>query len=288
MDGEGGEKKSTFTCDMVIAKYKENLDWLKHYEKHEFTFRDVIVYNKAKENTSKTSKDIGCILNGKECIKINLPNVGRCDHTYLHHIIKNYGRLADVTIFTKGSSDIGNEAKKLSFITEQVFKTHDTVFSVYRTPDAIGHVHEKDMKMSSYLAKHPSNHHEIHDLAPASLRPFGAWFTKHFSDIHINYVSYYGIMAVSRAHIHHRSLSYYEKLIKELSGHSNPEVGHYKKLIKELSGHSNPEVGHYIERSWLAIFHPVPEECIYSDNSFHGGSRRRRITRKSKRRSKPL
>jgi hypothetical protein len=30
-----------------------------------------------------------------------LANVGRCDHTYLHHIVERYEALADGTLFLK-------------------------------------------------------------------------------------------------------------------------------------------------------------------------------------------
>ena len=102
-----------FTCDLIIARYKEKLDWLQQYKM--YPFRNVIIYNKNEDDNDKSSASIGGYLNGKECIKINLPNEGRCDHTYLYHIIKNYDTLADVTIFSKGSSDMYRENKKLKF-----------------------------------------------------------------------------------------------------------------------------------------------------------------------------
>jgi hypothetical protein len=40
-------------------------------------------------------------------------------------------------------------------------------------------------------------------------------------------------------------------------------IDSYKHFLGYLSTHPNPEVGHYIERSWLAMFHPVPEECVH-------------------------
>jgi len=87
--GQGGG----FTVDMVIARYKESIDWLQRYA--DYNFRDIIVYNKG-------PNDGKCELKGKQCKQITLKNEGRCDHTYLYHIIHNYDNLADVTIFTKG------------------------------------------------------------------------------------------------------------------------------------------------------------------------------------------
>jgi hypothetical protein len=267
------EGDNTFTCDMVIARYKEDLQWLIKYQ--DKSFRNVYIYNKSEGDNTKTGKDIGCIYNGKECIKVDLANEGRCDHTYLHHIVSNYDNLADVTIFTKGSSDMHREKKKLAFTVDKVFETKDTVMSVDNHPTAL-HIHAKDFQMNSYRASHPKNHHGIYDIhghkmKPASPRPFGKWFEKHFPGVTIYKAIYSGVFSVARKHIHQHPKSYYQM------------------FLKELEGHSNPEVGHYIERSWVAIFHPIPDNCLYdsliSELKYRGGSRRKQ-TRKNKRRPK--
>lgn len=66
---------------IVVARYNEDLAWLKPYEQH------CLIYNKGE------AIDLPSIL---------LPNIGRESHTYLHHIIENYHRLDDVTLFTQG------------------------------------------------------------------------------------------------------------------------------------------------------------------------------------------
>jgi hypothetical protein len=263
---EGGE---TFTCDMVIARFKEELEWLSKYESK--PFRNIYIYNKYDSDSNKAAKDIGCILNGKECIKIDLTNEGRCDHTYLYHIISNYDTLADVTIFTKGSSDLHREKKKLSFTIDKVFETKDTVMSIDEHPTAM-HIHAKEFKMNSYRASHPKNHNGVFDIhgskmKPASPRPFGRWFEKHFPGVMVYKAVYSGVFAVSRKHIHQHPKSYYQT------------------FLNELEGHSNPEVGHYIERSWVAIFHPIPDTCLYNamkyEMNYNGGSKRKQ-TRKAR------
>lgn len=267
MDGE----KPKFSCDMVIALYKESLGWLKKYEKQEYDFRNIFLYNKNQENNSKTSQDLQCVMNGKECVKINLINEGRCDHTFLYHIVHHYDELADVTIFTKGSSDLHRERKKLEFITKKVFQTKDTVFSVDRMPVPLD-VSLKDFTMTHWQSSHPNNKSGgIMDvfsrkLEPASPRPFGKWYNKFFPDVRVYYVSYAAVMAISRVHIHQHPKSYYEA------------------FLKQLEGSSNPEVGHYFERAWIAVFHPIPESCMYVGGGFtqHAGRRPRKTRRKTR------
>jgi hypothetical protein len=72
--------------ELVIARYNEDLSWLKKIPKS----IKITVYNKGNDNIDFPF--------------IKLPNIGRESHTYLYHIINNYDKLADKTIFTQGDS----------------------------------------------------------------------------------------------------------------------------------------------------------------------------------------
>jgi ATP synthase F1 delta subunit len=72
------------TIKIVIARYHEDISWVLPYKEH------VIIYNKGHE------------LNEPFPPQIFLPNVGRETHTYYHHIVENYNRLDDFTIFLQG------------------------------------------------------------------------------------------------------------------------------------------------------------------------------------------
>ena len=72
--------------EIVIARYNEDLSWLKKLPK---TIK-ITVYNKGLDNLDIPS--------------IRLPNIGRESHTYLYHIIQNYDNLAEQTIFCQGDS----------------------------------------------------------------------------------------------------------------------------------------------------------------------------------------
>ena len=74
--------------EIVVARYNENLDWLKKIKKSKDI--KITIYNKGKD-------DINIPF-------IRLPNIGRESHTYLYHIINNYNNLADQTIFCQGDS----------------------------------------------------------------------------------------------------------------------------------------------------------------------------------------
>jgi hypothetical protein len=80
--------------EIVISRYNEDLSWINEYPFNQFEY---IVYNKG-DNDNFEKNNVKKI--------INLDNVGRCDHTYLYHIINNYDNLSEHTIFLPGSSNM--------------------------------------------------------------------------------------------------------------------------------------------------------------------------------------
>jgi len=72
---------------LVLARYEENLDW--------------VIENNLVDKTKIYNK--GSDLPSKFINVTKLSNVGREAHTYLHHIILNYHKLADFTYFCQGN-----------------------------------------------------------------------------------------------------------------------------------------------------------------------------------------
>lgn len=222
---EGLEPGKKF--ELVIARYNEDLKWLKE---EPFNKYNTFIYNKGvNDDFHKT--------NSNKIIKLD--NVGRCDHTYLYHIIENYDNLADVTIFLPGSADMTYKIEKAKQQVREVEKHQNTVFIGSRHNNVRSDLY--DFKLDEWKASDNRNSslNNENKLLLANIRPFGKWYDSHFKDIVIHYVSFSGIFAVSREHIRQHPKSYYEK------------------FIKELNTSSNPEVGHYFERSWNAVFYPL-------------------------------
>ena len=213
--------------ELVIARYNENLNWLKD---DPFNRYPSIVYNKGNNDEFYKGSNI------KSTIKLN--NVGKCDHTYLYHIISHYDDLANMTLFIPGSLDMKFKYDKAKRLLSEVENHNDTVF--------IGNKHENVKKeLYNFALDNWKTSNEINavlnpetKIEHASIRPFGKWYEAHFPNVKSDFISYSGIIAISRADIIKHPKSYYED------------------LIKELDKTSNPEAGHYFERAWHAIFYP--------------------------------
>lgn len=225
-----------YNIDIIIAQYNENIDFLKDKP---FSEHNIICYNKG----PKTPK---C----PSCVKIEtLPNVGKCDHTYLYHIIQNYNNLADITIFLPGSCLMNYTKKNKTYkVIEYAKKNKNSVFigasynDVYK--DLYGFKLDKHLTANTENQKLNNNR----SLKSCEIRPFGKWYNSLFGNLRTTMVDYTSIFAVSREHILQHPKSYYEK------------------IISYIDDDISPECGHYIERAWVAIFSPVPAECLYNNS----------------------
>jgi len=182
------------THSIVVAKYKENVDWLGKYIDN----YPIYLYDKSGE-TQNYNNSINV-----EYIK----NVGRESHTYLHHIIKNYDNLSDYVIFTQAKHN--DHIKKF----DKLFKKGNGYFHLYYYP--------KNFKLKNFHGT----------LTPVEGNlTFGQWFEKYiekdFDPLHFR-MKFGAIFCVSKDNILSRPKSFYIELHNQLEkGGSNPELGHF-------------------------------------------------------------
>lgn len=218
----------------MISYYKEDLDWVHEYAN--LPFRRIYIYNKGPGTPTIDLPHI----------EIPLPNIGRCDHTYLYHIVEKYHTLAPVTIFTTGSASLPHKKEQLQFTVSKVVETRTSVFQGHHHNDVGNELYE--FRLHAWRSTHENNKEtgtSQDALYPSSIQPFGKWYTTTFPGVTANFVSYLGVFAISREHVYQHTLDYYQR------------------LLDQFPNHSNPEVGHYFERSWVAVFSPIPDSCLY-------------------------
>jgi hypothetical protein len=221
MDGGGNN-----SIDIIVARYNEDLEWMNEYPFNQFKY---IVYNKGNNNNFN-----------KKYVKkiINIKNVGRCDHTYLYHIITNYDNLAKINIFLPGSLDMEKKNYRSKYLINLIRRNKKAYFVGYYTKNLKEKFNEfyLDEWQASNTKNNKMNPESI--LLKSTIRPYGKWFTHRFGDIIVHYYFNLGIFSIDKRDIIQHPKSYYED------------------LINDLNTHSNPEVGHYYERSWAAVFYP--------------------------------
>ncbi len=213
---------------LIIARYNEDLEWLKKYNDFEIT-----VYNKG-ENLKES----------KLFQVINLANKGRESHTWLYHIVNNYYHLNEINIFLQGRIDDLN-CMAYKNPNEYLKKINKYGFSVSRY-GLLGPFHwewnvniNKDIR---YKKQWENNEISRSDIG------FRNFSKELFPEIPLFVAtSYGGCFAVTKEAIHLNDLLF------------------YKKLLNTLSRSKNPIEGHYMERLWCYIFtrnRPLIDSCL--------------------------
>ena len=213
---------------LIIARYNEDLDWLKKYKDFKIT-----VYNKGLELKVTPFYKI-----------INLENKGRESHTWLYHIVKNYNNLNENNIFLQGKIDdlncmVYSEPKKY------LKKIDKYGFSVSRF-GLLGPTHWK----WNIGIENDERYKEqwINNEITKSDMGFRNFALKIFPNIPLFVAtSYGGCFAVKKETILQHKIIFYER------------------LLDILSKSKNPIEGHYMERLWCYIFtqnKPLLNSCM--------------------------
>jgi hypothetical protein len=211
------------TC--IIARYNEDLAWTLEFPFNQFKY---VVYNKGVD-TLFEHKNVHMV--------ISLPNVGRCDHTYLYHIIHNYTKLKTIQVFLPGSVNIVYKKKVANQMISYILRYKRAIFIANKVPSIFNEF--KHFEIDAYACAYGPNKMLNGEIATGKCehRPFGKWFLHHSFYDSSSYC-FNGIFSIDK---------------RDILRHP---MDRYIKLERELAIHSNPEVGHYIERSWATIFGP--------------------------------
>ena len=224
----------TENIEIIVSRYNEDLKWMLEYPFNIFSY---IVYNKGRnENFEK-----------KNVLKIiNLNNIGKCDHTYLYHIVENYNDLKNITIFFPGSLDMKIKKEKAIKILNNIIKSDYTkAYFIGKNVNKCISNEFKNFTMDEYVTSYPSNKlinnkFSINNKCQkCKIRPYRKWYNYFFGKTIVKWYTYMGIFSIDK---------------KDIIQHS---IDRYKILLKTVSLSINPEAGHYIERSWGAIFYPL-------------------------------
>ena len=215
--------------DIIVSRFNEDLSWTLEYPFNKFKF---IVYNKG-ENDDFEKTNVKII--------INLNNLGKNDHTYLHHIIENYYNLSNIIVFFPGSLNIEYKKTKAIRILNRIIESN------YSKGYFLGHYQNnvcetfKTFELDNWQTSDSKNLLKCgkSELKKCRLRPYYVWYNYFFGKIRARWSTWWGIFSIDKRDI-----------IKH-------PITRYQELILTVNDHYNPEAGHYIERSWGAIFFPL-------------------------------
>ena len=228
------------SIEIVISRYAEDLKWTAEYPFNKYKY---IVYNKG-ENEEYEKQNV--------IQSYNIKNQGKCDHTYLYHIVHNYDNLSNIVVFLPGCiNESYFKFSKAKILFELIEKYNEAFFIVdYYTKYNILEEYYY-FKVDDYKSMTKSNLDKNEEISfrTSKVRPSGKWYEQSFlCDIHN--VSLFGIMSVNKKDIYNHKKQY------------------YYNFMKSLEGAVNDELSHYFEKSWEAVFFPLNNTyLLYYTNS---------------------
>jgi len=210
--------------DLVIARYNEDVDWIKS------EYSRIFIYNKGQH------------LNRKD--EISLPNIGRESQTYLHHIVENFNNLNNITIFTQGNPDVHyfhNRHYNEEYFFEM--KKQAEIYGYSLNKDYYPNVMFGGYKDGNYRDHHPTLRDPNIPLSRfATIGKFHEYIFGKSFDQYKWYAN--GIFAISKEKILSRSIDFYKKI-----------------LLDEEQFYISGELGSYLERTWTLIFN-IPDNEV--------------------------
>ena len=255
--------------ELVIARYNEDLTWLKDVPK---TIK-LTIYNKGEDNIKYPF--------------INLPNIGRESHTYLYHIINNYDKLADQTIFCQGDSIFHSPGFINLLKNRKLFEPIQPLsafywpegiepFYFYNPPKPLldetknlwikGNPIHVEYLDNNFITKYPNLYLQHHFMKLVELTKkiykvdnVFKFFVDRFRLKNIDLdelfpVSYAGLFAVNKEVILENSVDFYNNIMSMLLYDLRYDTRFSKEHNTQTSVSKPVDWGLYLEKLWLVIF----------------------------------
>ncbi|KAG8469766.1 hypothetical protein KFE25_006221 [Diacronema lutheri] len=252
------------TAELAISHCAQRLHWLPRVthavRDSQLQLKRVTVYLKCGDGAFSFPRSERTSLRGL-LRTINLPNVGRCDHSWAHHLARFHESLADVILFVKDST-FNNPNPQLARLTlsprtviRDVLRSGSGCF---RRPSVDGldgrlHLREKlfAMRKRTYRGATKkyqnwrqggagANFQSAWNMTSFAKRAYDQWFYAQLLNQTFIPVCYGGSFAFLGRHARrHSRTSFY-------------------RLRRLLSRADNLEEGHFQERLWHQLLQPEP------------------------------
>jgi hypothetical protein len=173
-----------------------------------------------------------------------LPNVGRCDHTFLHHLKQHY----ETYLLRPSGHVLFLPASKHEHLREVLAGPLNAV-------SATKHAHHPDyvpwsvlgqFKLDNYQGIDKANNSKLRETGKgadayttASIRPYGRWFHR-----------YFGYTPDPSTEVRVVTMGIFRFPARFATRNSKALIG---KLLDSVAVSSNCEEGHYMERAWHSL-----------------------------------
>ena len=213
------------TVSVIVTRYREYIDWIRYIIDKVDT---VYIYNKGPDTDFFTHFDPSVYT---EKIKIiNLPNIGRIDHTLVYHILNNWDTLPDTLVSLPGSIMM---CTRKGFYLSAIARKLDLVakrYSGFYAPRFFKVGPKFNYTIDDYHAEANCNRND-NPFIKSEYPDFQSWKKALIDERPMHYLAIRGMFAVSRANITHIDKRVFTNLLESLSVGDNIENGHFAERI---------------------------------------------------------
>ena len=227
---------------VLITRYNEYIDWVNYIiDLVDFIY----IYNKGPNtNLFKQFKP-----DYNKIKIIQLPNIGRIDHTLTYHILEHWDNLPETLINLPGSILM---CKHKGYYLNAIIKRRNVIktkHSGFYSPKFLK-ISNYNYNINEYQAEGTCNRND-NKFIKSEYIDFQEWKKAIIDDRPMRYLAMRGMFAVSKENILH--------IKKDI----------YINLMKSLSVGDNIENGHFAERIWAHLFrqYSFDSKTPYSFNS---------------------
>jgi len=210
---------------VIVTRYNEYIDWIRYIIDNV----DLIyVYNKGPNENYFKMFDPEEYLN--KLIFVSLPNIGRIDHTLVHHILEHWENLPEKIINLPGS--VMMTQKKGFYLSSIMRKLPQltTFYSGFYGPRFHKVGPKFNYNIDNYQAEGVCNRND-NPFIKSEYTDFQEWKKALIDDRPMRYVAMRGMFSVARENITHIDKKVYERLKESLSVGDNIENGHFAERI---------------------------------------------------------
>ena len=226
---------------LIITRYNETIDWIEYIQSNIDIF---YIYNKG-PNENLFKNPVPEALKAKINI-MNLPNIGRIDHTIVYHILNNWNSLEETLVFLPASILMCYaKGSYLTAINKRIKIVKDNYRGFY-SPRFIKVGPKFNYSIENYQAEGICNRND-NAFIRSEYTDFQEWKNALIDTRPIRYISMRGMFVVCRENV-----KYINKNI-------------YINLLSSLSVGDNIENGHFAERIWAHLFRQYSFDTLKPD-----------------------
>ena len=215
---------------VLITRYNEYIDWIR-YIIHCVDY--IYIYNKG--TNDNLFNFIDKTLYKDKLRIINLPNIGRIDHTLTYHILQHWDNLPEILVSLPGSIMM---SEKKGYYLNSIIKRIPVIkekFSGFFGPRFYKVSPKFNYNIDNYQAKGACNKND-NPFIKSKYKDFVEWKLKLIDNVPMTSVVMRCTFAVCKENI-----QFIDKQI-------------YKNILESLSVGDNIENGHFVERIWGHLF----------------------------------